>query len=80
MIKPCLDCTRKKKGCMCTLWSKWYNEQLDLGFPDEPILDTKPIKFKFNPPIFNERFDESQKDKPLLSYKGKSLRGKLREL
>lgn len=48
--KPCTTCDKPdKKKCMCGLWSKWYAEQLELGFPDKPILNLKKKKLVFNP-------------------------------
>ncbi|MFA6281878.1 MAG: hypothetical protein WCY05_05200 [Candidatus Omnitrophota bacterium] len=49
MIKPCADCEKStKKGCCCSRWSKWYNEQLELDFPVTPILNFKKKKMDFN--------------------------------
>lgn len=70
LSKPCTACDKKKRGCMCKLWSDWYAEQLELGFPDKPILNLKMTRKKFNTPLTKTPLAESQKDGGGLLIKG----------
>jgi hypothetical protein len=46
-VKPCINCTRKKRGCLCREFEIWA---LDESLP-EPILNMPKPRYKFNPAI-----------------------------
>jgi hypothetical protein len=57
MTKPCIDCDKKKFGCMCRKFEIWA---LDESLP-EPILNLPKRIHKFNTPIVDTEFSETQK-------------------